>query len=311
MPSVLIVGSVAFDSVKTPAGEVENALGGSATYASIAASYFAPSVRLVGIVGYDFGLKNINIFRRKNICLEGLTISDKKKTFSWRGEYDESMSDVKTLSTCVNAFADFHPTLPRSYKTSEFVFLANIDPELQLYVLKQLKRPKVVVCDTMNFWITGKPEELKKVLRKADVILLNEQEAQLLTDETNIYRAAQKVLRLGKARWLIVKKGSNGAMIYTRTESFIVPAYPLSKVADPTGAGDTFGGGFCSWLAYKDRVDETTVRQAGIIGSALASFTIEGFSIKKLYRLNIEKISERVDVLQRMLEYTPIKFSKS
>ncbi len=307
MSSVLIVGSVAFDSIRSPEGEVEGALGGSASYASIAASYFSTPVKMVGIVGHDFKTTYLNLFKRKRIDIEGIVISKKGSTFHWKGEYDGDMSEAKTLSTCVNVFADFQPVLPSSYKNSGFVFLANIDPLLQLHVLKQLKSPRVVVCDTMNFWIGGKLQELKKVLRKSDIILLNAQEARQLTEETNLTRAAQKVLRIGKARWVIIKKGEHGAVIYSRTGQFVVPAYPTSRVKDPTGAGDTFAGALTGWLAHRRRVDETTVRQAAIIGSTFASFTIEAFSVQKLSKLSQEKIVERIDYLQKMLEYTPVK----
>lgn len=309
MSTTLIVGSVAFDSVKTPAGEVNRALGGSATYAAIAASYFSPTVRLVGIVGRDFGLKNINVFKRRGIDVAGLTISEQGNTFHWQGVYEDDMSQAHTISTCVNVFADFQPQLPEEYRDSKFVFLANIDPELQSHVMKQMKHSALVICDTMNYWISCKRQELLQVLRKADVILLNEAELRQLAEEVNLCRAVQKVLRLGKARWLIVKKGVHGAVVYSRTDQFIVPAYPTLKVKDPTGAGDTFAGGFISWVAYRNRVDSETIRQAAIIGSALASFTIEDFSIRRLYRLNLESISERVDFLLRMLECPPIKFT--
>lgn len=308
MSSTLIVGSVAFDSVKSPAGEVERALGGSATYATLAASYFAPTVRMVAIVGRDFGMKRINLLRHKGIDLAGLVVSEQGETFHWRGVYEGDMREAKTLSTCVNVFANFKPLLPKDYKESKFVFLANIDPELQSSVIEQMRRPLLIVCDTMNYWINNKRKDLINVMRKADVILLNEEELRQLTEELQLHRAVQKVLRLGKARWIVIKKGVHGAVVYSRTDQFIVPAYPTLKVKDPTGAGDSFAGGFIGWLAHLGQVNVDAIRQALLIGSAMASFTIEDFSIRKLYHLRLEQISERVEQLERMLECPAIKF---
>ncbi len=309
MSSVLIVGSLAFDSIKTPAGEVSMVMGGSASYASFAASYFAPAVRLVGIVGADFGTDNINMFKTKKIEIEGIEISREGKTFHWQGEYDGDMNEAKTLSTCVNVFEKYKPVLSELNKTSKFVFLANIDPGLQLHVLDQLKKPRLVVCDTMNFWIETQPELLFEVLSRSDIILMNDQEARLLVKETNLNRAANRILNLGKARWVIIKKGVHGAVLYSKDAQFVVPAFPTAMLVDPTGAGDTFAGGLVGWLSSRKRIQETAVRQACLIGTALASYTIEDFSVRKLYHLDYNKIKERVDVLQRMLKCPPITIS--
>jgi sugar/nucleoside kinase (ribokinase family) len=262
------------------------------------------------VVGNNFERKYINLFKRKGIDVEGLEIKKEGKTFHWKGSYEGAMNQAITHSTCLNVFATFQPNLNSSQKKAEYIFLANIDPELQLHVLSQLRKPKVVVCDTMNFWITGRRDELVKVLKKSDIILLNDQEVRQLVDESSLHNAAVKVLKLTGARWVIIKKGEHGAVIYSREGQFVAPPFPTTKLKDPTGAGDTFAGGLVGWLAHRRRVDESTVRQAALIGSALASYNIEAFSVSKIARLNHQQIVGRVEFLQNMLKCPVIKIPK-
>jgi sugar/nucleoside kinase (ribokinase family) len=240
-PRVHIVGSVAIDSVKTPLGEAAEALGGAATFSSVAASFFAP-VDLVGVVGTDFPQEHLSFLREREINLEGLQVRE-GKTFHWKGYYDYDVNQAHTLATDLNVFADFRPTIPASYRDAEYVFLANIDPDLQLEVLDQVRQPKLTFCDTMNFWIEGKRERLLEVLKRVDVVFMNDAEARELCGTFSLVRAGRKLLDMGP-RAVIVKKGEHGAVLFTRDAHFSAPSYPLEEVHDPTGAGDTFAGGF-------------------------------------------------------------------
>jgi sugar/nucleoside kinase (ribokinase family) len=288
--SLLVVGSVAFDSVKTPFGEVEKVLGGSASYFSTAASYFT-EVRLVAVVGDDFPEAHWQLLANRGVRLEGLQ-KTAGKTFQWRGEYGSQLNEAKTLDTQLNVFESFRPKLPDGYADSSFVFLANIDPELQLDVLRQVRRPKWVACDTMNFWIGGKRDTLVKVLGSVDLVIINEGEARELTGETNLVRAAKQILGWG-AKTLMVKRGEYGVAMFNAQTFFAAPAYLLENVFDPTGAGDSFAGGVMGYLSQVGRVDDATLRQAVIYGSVMASFNVEAFSLDRLCNLTQEEITAR------------------
>ncbi len=302
--SVLIVGSIALDSVKTPFGDVKGVLGGSATYSSIAASFFVP-VRMVGIVGNDFPRRYVSLLKKRGIDLEGLQMVRNGKTFQWAGHYEYDMNQLHTLATCLNVFEHFKPTLPQHYRQTPLVFLANIDPELQLEVLDQVERPRLVLCDTMKFWIEGKHDALLEVLKRVDIVLLNDSEARQICDTTNLQKAARMLLKLGPRR-VVIKKGEHGCLMFGHDTFFAAPAFPLEHVKDPTGAGDTFAGGFIGWLARSQRFTEIRLRQAVIVGSTLASFTVEDFSVKKLVKLTPDVIQRRCEGLKTASHFRKI-----
>lgn len=298
MGSITIVGSVALDSVRTPLGEVTEALGGSATHASMSASFFSP-VNLVGVVGQDFPEAHLELFRSRRINIEGLQRVE-GKTFHWKGYYDNDLNTAHTLLTDLNVFADFHPTLPPSYTQSDYLFLGNIDPELQSLVLDQVEKPKLVVCDTMNFWITSKRAALLETLKRVDIALLNEGEARQLCETNNLLRAAKRVLELG-CKAVIIKKGEDGAMlVQDNGHVFISPTYPIEEVVDPTGAGDSFAGGFLGYLAYTDDLSNENIRRAIIVGSVMASYNVEQFSCDRLRSLTHDEILKRYNILRKM-----------
>ncbi len=288
--SILVVGSVAFDSVKTPFGEADDILGGSATYFSVAASYFAP-VRVVAVVGKDFGDEHVGVFHRHKIDIEGLT-RVAGSTFRWKGEYGYDLNEARTLDTKLNVFETFNPVIPESYRSSEYVFLGNIDPELQLKVLEQIKRPRVVACDTMNFWIKGKVDAVKRTIEHVDILIINDAETRMLAGEPNLVRAANKVLGMGP-KTLIVKRGEYGVLMFHEQSVFGAPAFPLEDVFDPTGAGDSFAGGFMGALAHAGEVNESIFRRGIIFGSVMASFNVEKFSLERLTNLTRAEIDQR------------------
>ncbi len=291
---VLVVGSVALDNVKTPFGDMHNVLGGAASYSSVAASFFAP-VNLVGVVGEDFPAEHIEFLLSHGIDLTGLQYMD-GKTFRWSGYYEYDMNQAHTVDTQLNVFQQFKPQIPESYRESEFVFLANIDPELQLQVLDQIKAPKLVVCDTMNFWITNKKEALLEVLKRVDVAFMNDAEARQLCDTFSIVKAANMIRELGPAT-VVVKKGEHGAVMMSEDKFFSAPSYPIEEVKDPTGAGDSFAGGFIGYTACNGDICEKTFRQAIIYGSTLASFNVQDFSLRRMSSLT------RSDILGRYCEF--------
>jgi len=297
---VLIVGSVALDSVRTPFGEVEEVLGGSATYGSIAASYFA-DVDLVAVVGEDFPEPHREFLRRRGINVDGLATKP-GRTFRWKGEYGFQLNEAKTLRTELNVLETFHPTLPPRYRQAEVVFLANIDPELQLHVLGQVERPRLVAADTMNFWIDGKREALLRVLKEIDLLMINDGEARSLAKEVNLVKAAQWILGCGP-KGLIIKRGEYGAMMFNQHRVFIVPAYPLESVFDPTGAGDSFAGGLLGYLAQSDDLSDANLRRAVIYGSAMASFAVEAFSVGRLKDVTEEALQTRVREFKAMTTF--------
>lgn len=288
--SILVVGSVAFDSVRTPYGKVDRMLGGSATFFALAASYFT-EVRVVAVVGEDFGEEEMGVFRRRGIGTEGLERVP-GKTFFWAGEYSDDLNDRRTLDTQLNVFAQFQPKIPEDYRRSEFLFLGNIDPELQRYVQSQMSGPHLVVGDTMNFWIQGKPQEVHKTLAGMDVLLINDSEARMLSGEYNLLRAARKIHALGP-QTLVVKRGEFGACLYRQGRVFAALGFPLEEVRDPTGAGDSFAGGFLGYLASAGSCDDATLRRAMIYGSVLGSFSVEQFGTERLQCLTRGEIEER------------------
>ncbi len=288
--SILVVGSVAFDSVKTPFGKAEGILGGSASYFSLAASFFAP-VRLVAVVGEDFPEDHLQLFRDFSIDTRGLKRAP-GKTFRWRGEYGFALNEAKTLDTQLNVFERFQPQIPDAYRQSDYVFLGNIDPILQAEVLSQVRKPRFVACDTMNYWIQSKPEELRQTLRRVDILIINDAEARMLTDEHNLTRAARRIAEWGP-KTLVVKKGEYGVAMYNSGSIFGAPAFPLEDVFDPTGAGDSFAGGVVGFLARAGRLNDETLRKAVIYGSVMASFNVEDFSLNRLRSLTTSIIQQR------------------
>jgi sugar/nucleoside kinase (ribokinase family) len=298
--SILVVGSVAFDTVETPFGRADKVLGGSASFFSLAASFFAP-VNLVGVVGDDFGDKELAAFKGRPVDLTGLERAS-GKTFHWQGKYSFDLNARDTIATDLNVFEFFKPKIPAAYRRSEYVFLGNIDPELQRGVLDQVEKPKLVACDTMNFWISGRLEELKKTLRRVDVLLINDAEARQLSGEWNIVKAARAIRALGP-RTLVIKKGEHGVLMFSDAGSFAAPAYPLESVFDPTGAGDTFAGGFLGYLAHQDSLDETHLRRAVVMGSTLASFCVEAFSVDRLVTLRREEVDERFRLFRELTRF--------
>jgi sugar/nucleoside kinase (ribokinase family) len=287
---IVVVGTVAFDTVETPFGRGENVLGGSATYFSTSASFFT-DVSLVAVVGDDFPAEHISFLKSRDINTDGLQ-QIPGKTFHWTGRYGYDLNEAQTLDTQLNVLMEFRPHLPESYRDADYLFLANIDPDLQTEVLDQVRRPKLVACDTMNFWISSKPEALKKVLRKVDIVVINEGEARQFTNQSNLVKAARDIIALGCKR-LVVKRGEYGVLMFTADSVFAAPAYPLEEVFDPTGAGDTFAGGFMGYLANTGDLSEEGIRQAIIFGSVMASFNVEDFSLNRMKRLEYREIEAR------------------
>ena len=298
--SILVVGSVAFDTISTPFGRAEEVLGGSAIHFAAAASFFA-DVRLVAVVGEDFPQDLLAFLRDRSVDLRGLQrVSG--KTFRWAGEYGHNLNEAHTLDTQLNVFADFVPTIPEEYRDSEVVFLANIDPDLQRDVLAQVRRPRFVAADTMNFWITGKPESLRQTLRLVDTLLINDAETRQLANEANLVQAARRILQWGP-RALVIKRGEFGALMINDGGWFAAPALPLEVVRDPTGAGDSFAGGFVGYLARTMQFEDTSVRKAMIMGSVLASFNVEAFSLDRLRTLTYKEIETRYRMFKRLAHF--------
>lgn len=290
--SLLIVGSLAYDSIETPYEKVEDALGGSSSYISLASSYFTKPIEIVGVVGDDFKSEHLQLFKDKNIGLEGVQIIEGGKTFRWGGKYHHDFNQRDTIYTDLNVFADFNPVIPESCKESEYVMLGNIDPTLQLSVLDQVRNSKFVVCDTMNLWIDIKKDDLLKVLKKIDVIIVNDSEAKLLTSEPNLIKAAKLIKELGP-KIVIIKKGEHGALLFAEDKIFSAPALPMEVVFDPTGAGDTFAGGFIGYLHRTKDHSFENLKRAVVYGSTLASFCVEHFSTRGIENLDTEKIKNR------------------
>jgi sugar/nucleoside kinase (ribokinase family) len=295
--SLLVVGTVALDTIKTPFGRQVDVLGGSATYFSLSASNFSP-VNLVAVVGKDFPEQYINLLKSRPIDLEGLNIEE-GKTFRWEGEYGWDFSDPVTLATHLNLLAEFNPCIPENYKSSQHVFLANVDPKIQIKVLSQVTKPKLVACDTMNYWIENQKKDLLKVLKVVDIFILNESEAKELMKEANLIKAAKAILKLGP-KIVIIKKGEHGVLLFSQDNFFAAPAFLLESIFDPTGAGDTFAGGFMGYLAKVKKYDKNSLRKAVIYGSIMATFAVEEVSLRRLKSVTTS------DIEQRMEEYKKI-----
>lgn len=298
--SILVVGSVAFDTVTTPFGQATEVLGGSATYFAAAASFFT-KVRMVAVVGQDFPEGHFDFLRKRNVDLRGLRRAP-GKTFRWVGEYGFDLNEARTLDTQLNVFADFAPTIPEEYRDSEVVFLANIDPDLQREVLCQVRRPALIAADTMNYWIKGKPDSLRQTLAMVDMLVINEAETRQLAGDPNLVHAAQKVRALGP-RAVVIKRGEYGALLFHEGGWFSAPALPLEAVRDPTGAGDTFAGGFVGSLAGSMNFSNPAVRKAIILGSVMASFNVEAFSLDRLRTLTFEEIEARYRLFKDLAQF--------
>ncbi len=298
--SILAVGTIGIDTVETPFGRAEGVLGGSLSYFAVAASLFAP-VNMVSVVGTDFPPEFWDRLRRPHVDLRGVVVRE-GRTFRWSGRYDYDLNMVETLETQLNTFADFRPVLPDGYAESRFVFLANGDPDIQLEVLQQVPKARLRVMDTMDYWIRNKPESLVRTIGQVDILLMNEAEARMLAETPSLLAAARKILRLGP-KGVIIKKGEYGAVMFTDFDYFAVPAYPLDEVRDPTGAGDSFAGGFLGYLARANRVNLETMRRAVVMGTVVASFTVEDFSLNRLEKVTPEEIRLRTEELREFTRF--------
>lgn len=300
---------MAFDAVETPFGKRDRMLGGSAAHFSLSASFFT-DVRVVAVVGGDFGDEEMEVFRGRSINTDDIERVEGGKTFFWRGRYDFDLNTAHTLDTQLNVFADFMPKLSDESKRSRLVFLGNIQPRLQLGVREQVRGSELVAVDTMDYWIKSVPEQVKATVSAVDVAIINDAEARQLADEPNIIRAARKILSWGP-RALVVKRGEYGAAMFTKDSFFAIPAYPLESVFDPTGAGDTFAGGFMGYLASHERVDEETMRRAVIFGSVMASFNVEEFGTDRVRRLTHEEINARFREFKQMTHFEEVLFERA
>jgi sugar/nucleoside kinase (ribokinase family) len=312
--TLLAVGSVAYDSVETPFGKVDEALGGSATYFSLSASFFTP-VRLVACVGEDFRKEHRSLLESRDVDLMGLQVLD-GETFRWKGAYGYDLNEAQTLDTRLNVFADFNPKIPEHYSESDFIFLGNIDPELQRRVVLQVKDPKIVACDTMNYWIEGHFQSLLETLKLVDLFIVNDAETRQLAQESNLVKAARKIMSWGP-RTVVVKRGEYGVVKFGLDDDgtldvFSAPAYPLENVFDPTGAGDTFAGGLMGYLAGTGRLDDQAIRQAIIFGSVMASFNVEKFSVDRLRELTFAEVELRYREFKRLTHFDDVvEFERS
>lgn len=292
--SLLTVGTVAFDDIETPLGKANKVVGGAATYISLAASYFVDKVNLVSVIGDDFPKEELDYLQSKGVDLEGLQVKQGEKSFFWAGKYHQDLNNRDTLDTQLNVLADFDPVLPDSYKKSDFVMLGNLTPAVQMRVIEQLeKRPRLIAMDTMNFWMNSALDSLLEVLKKIDCLVINDEEARQLSGEYSLVKASDKILAMGP-RYLVIKKGEHGALLFFEDNIFFAPALPLAEVFDPTGAGDTFAGGFVGYLAQSGDISFENMKRAVIFGSAMASFCVEKFGIKRLKGLTNIEIKNRV-----------------
>jgi sugar/nucleoside kinase (ribokinase family) len=298
--TLLVVGSVALDSVETPFGKADDVLGGSATFFSASASHLTP-VQLVGIVGSDYPIEQLKPLADRGVDLAGLERAE-GRSFRWRGRYRHDLNAAETLETHLGVFSNFRPKIPSQFRSAPFVFLGNIDPRLQLDVLTQVDRPRLVACDTMNFWIESRRPELLELLGRVDLITLNDGEARQLTEQFNLVKAARWIMNRGP-RLVIIKKGEHGAFMFTKDEIFFAPAYPLEEVFDPTGAGDSFAGGFMGFVARTGDISPANLRRAVVYGSAMGSFAVEKFSIQRLLELDAPTIAARVHDFRRLVAF--------
>ncbi|MCC6245994.1 MAG: bifunctional hydroxymethylpyrimidine kinase/phosphomethylpyrimidine kinase [Gemmatimonadaceae bacterium] len=297
---ILVVGSVALDSVETPFGKADDVLGGSGTFFSSSASHFAP-IQLVGVVGDDYPVEKLEPLAARGVDLSGLERAE-GTSFRWRGRYRHDLNSAETLETHLGVFSNFRPKIPEQFKNAPFVFLANIDPRLQLQVLEQVNKPKLVACDTMNFWIESRRPELIELLKHVDLITLNDGEARQLTERSNLVQAARWILERGP-KFVLIKKGEHGAFMFTNDSVFFAPAYPLESVFDPTGAGDSFAGGFIGYLAATNDLSERSMRRAVVVGSAMGSFAVEKFSNARLLEVTRADIDARVQEFRQLVAF--------
>jgi sugar/nucleoside kinase (ribokinase family) len=301
--SITVVGTVAFDAIKTPFGQTDKIVGGAATYIAYSASYFYKPVNMVSIIGGDFDMEELEELKKRGANTDGIEIKHDGKSFFWSGSYHMDMNSRDTLATDLNVLLEFNPILPDSYKNSEYVLLGNIDPSLQMKVLDQMStRPKLVVLDTMNFWMDVALDNLKAVLKKVDVLTINDMEARQLSGEYSLVKAANKILAMGP-KYLIIKKGEHGALLFDEKQIFFAPALPLEDVFDPTGAGDTFAGGFLGYLAKTGDVSFDNMKRAIIYGSAMASFCCEKFGTERLKELTMDEINERIEQFVSLVKF--------
>lgn len=301
--SLISVGTMAFDAIETPFGKTDQIVGGSATYVAYAASNFVKPVQQISIVGYDFPKEEMEELKRRGVQLEGVEIVPDKKSFFWSGRYHEDMNSRDTLITDLNVLADFNPKIPDSYQGAEFLMLGNLSPDVQLSVIKQLKtRPKLIVMDTMNFWMEIAMDGLKEVLKHVDMLMVNDAEARQLTGEFSIVKAAKKILTMGP-KYLIIKKGEHGALLFDKDSVFFAPALPLEEVFDPTGAGDTFAGGFMGHLAKTGDISFENMKRAIIVGSAMASFCVEKFGPTRLKEISHQDITARIQEFKDLVSF--------
>jgi len=301
--SLVIIGTVAFDTIETPFGKTDKILGGAGTFASLAASYLCDQIKLVSVIGEDFGSRNLAVIKDRGVDVSGVQIVQGGQTFSWSGRYHNDMNSRDTLATDLNVLADFDPIIPDSYQDCEYLLLGNLTPQVQLTTLARLKRkPKLVVLDTMNYWMNVALDDLKKVLQKVDVLTINDAEARQLSGEYSLVKAAKVILAMGP-KYLIIKKGEHGALLFGENQIFSAPALPLADVFDPTGAGDSFAGGFIGYLAKVKSINFTNMKNALIFGSALASFCVEKFGTDRLVDLTEEDIQKRLNAFVALSQF--------
>lgn len=303
MGNLLIVGTVAFDDIETPFGKSDKILGGAATFIGLSASHFQVNSGIISVVGGDFPKSYLEIFKERNIDISGLEVIEEGKTFFWRGKYDYNLNDRETLVTDLNVLADFNPVVPESFMDCDFLMLGNLHPDVQMEVIRQIPvRPKLVVLDTMNFWMDNTLEQLKKVIEKIDVITINDEEARQLSGEYSLVKAAEKIHQMGP-EFVVIKKGEHGALLFNNGEIFFAPALPLEEVFDPTGAGDTFAGGFIGYLASTQDISFENMKRAVIYGSNFASFCVEKFGVERMLELKPEEIRNRLKQFKQLTQF--------
>lgn len=306
--SLLVVGSIALDTIETPFGKREYILGGSASFICLTSSYFTDEVRMVGIVGYDFPKEEIEFFRSKGIDTSGIEISPTDKTFHWYGRYHNDMNSRDSIVTELNAFEKFNPIIPEKFKDSDFVCIGNVDPRIQKSVILQVNKPKIIMMDTMNFWIEGKLNDLLETLKYANILVINDSEVKLLTGDNNIISGGRKIFELGP-EIVIIKKGEHGAILMNKNHIFTVPAIPLEKIVDPTGAGDTFAGGLMGWLHKTKDFSFENLKLAVVMGTVMASLAVENYSIDNLRNVTKEEINNRIEKLYNISNFKKIELN--
>ena len=303
MGNLLIVGTVAFDDIETPFGKSDRILGGAATFIGLSASYFNVESGIISVIGGDFPKSYLEIFKERNIDISGLDIKEEGKTFYWKGKYDYNLNDRETLITDLNVLADFNPVVPDKFMDCDFLMLGNLHPDVQMSVIEQIpERPKLVVLDTMNFWMDNTLDKLMKVIEKVDVITINDEEARQLSGEYSLLKAAEKIHKMGP-KYVVIKKGEHGALLFNNGEVFFAPALPLEEVFDPTGAGDTFAGGFIGYLASTHDISFDNMKRAVIYGSNFASFCVEKFGVERMLALSREDVRRRLRQFKQLTQF--------